>query len=141
MINKIKSKLEIGAILTLALILSIFTARLFFVNNTPQISSSGASTITSTVLSWLKDHISRDTANQVSSGNAVVFNRLEERVFSPVAKGVSAREANGVSEVRYEVSKVNWVGYTFTTKEGKTLRLEIPEGEAPPPQSLIDLLY
>jgi len=61
------------------------------------------------------------------------FSELGSVPFSDVAKGVAAKEQNGVAEVRYELDKIKWVEYTFTKRDGSTIVIKIPEGQNPPP--------
>lgn len=140
--KNIKEKIEIGGVLIMALLISVFASKLFFINNTPQLRAGAATDIGNTVLSWIKDLTPKNTARKTAPApdSATVFSNLGQVAFSPVAQGVTARENSGASETVYEVDKVTWKEYSYTTKEGQSLKLKVAAGQNPPPQALIDLL-
>lgn len=139
--NNTKEKLEIAVVLISALVISIATGSLFFVNNTPQMRSDIVSNLARTIASMRKPSSPSPTPVPQTDTEKAVFSNLGQIAFAPLSKGVSAREEGGASEIRYEADKVTWIEYAFKTKDGKTLKLKIAEGQEPPPQSLIDLIH
>ena len=60
---------------------------------------------------------------------------LEKAAMQNMASGVRAREKDGVSEVFYDSKNMKWRKYTYTTKTGQVLKINVQEGLDPPPGS------
>jgi hypothetical protein len=140
MIEKIKQLGVITFCLGISFLVSGVILQNIFIGNTPTVRPHldsylamklrNAMNPVSTLVAKLQNK------NTTGSGTKTVEERsvaLQNIPFSAISKGVAARERDGVSEVKYELNSIKWIEYSYTTKEGKVLKIQVPEGQQPPP--------
>lgn len=137
MFDKMKRLGVIVIILALSFFMSSFFLKEVFVNNSPIVRPHLDSYIAmrirgiSAFIAKLQGkELKEKTLEERSAA-------LEKVAFSQVAKGVSAREKDGVSETRYEMNKIKWVEHSYKTRAGTTITIKVPEGMDPPPEGVL----
>jgi hypothetical protein len=95
--------------------------------------------VPSYIASIVKDKINGFGVNQnLVKVNKTINERymvLEKEAMQNIASGVRAREMDGVSEVFYDSKNMKWRKYTYKSKSGQVLTINVQEGLEPPPGS------
>jgi hypothetical protein len=66
--------------------------------------------------------------------------KLYALTATKLAPGVYARKDSTYEVVDFVDSEIRWIQYTFVVN-GKDIVINIPEGQSPPPQEVIDRMY
>jgi uncharacterized membrane-anchored protein YhcB (DUF1043 family) len=145
MINNIGRKRVkiVLALIAAFLVMSTLTGSVF-VNNTFQVNQN--------FITQIKNKL-ENGKEKVSVFFAKVFNKQsnipvsDERLqklyaltATKLVPGVYARKDSSYEVIDLVDSEVNWIQYTFVVN-GKEIVINIPEGQSPPPQEVIDRMY
>lgn len=73
--------------------------------------------------------------NAVSSTNTQESPQktIEGGVVQQVSRGVYAGEREDSGVRVYQIDEIQWKEYSYTTAEGRTVSIRVPEGDVPPP--------
>lgn len=66
--------------------------------------------------------------------------QLEKLPLEQLNKGVYARTEKNYSQTVIKINEIEWIEYTFTIK-GKEVKIQVPRGQQPPTQELLEKVY
>lgn len=55
-----------------------------------------------------------------------------------IMKGVYAKSAPNMSSTEFKVDEVDWIEYSFTLKDGRTIKVRVPKGQTPPTSDVLE---
>jgi len=108
--------------LILALIIASIASKTVFIANTPKIN---------------KELIAR-LVNTRPKNVSTTFSSSTKGSSNKIAPGVYAKEEGNVTVFEFKEDEIEWVEYVFTLKDGRTIKVEVPKGQEPPPKEIFE---
>ncbi len=144
MIDKMKKFGLIAILLVVSFMISGFANKEAFIGNSPTIRPHLGSYIAmrvKTIIHPISTYIAllqgKDPSEVKIKSVAERNANLQSVPFSNIATGVAAREKEGVAEVRYDLNNIKWIRYSYTTRAGTKITIQVPEGQKPPPEGAL----
>lgn len=143
---------KIVLILIISFIITGFFKNNVFIANTPKINSNFPKNLiakTESLFFKTKNLLANLFINKKESELAGLkipsqfqktYNEMEKIPFKLVANGVYAKAKDNLIVTEIRINEVEWVEYSLNIN-GKQVRIKVPKGESPPPQTAVEKLY
>lgn len=121
----------------IALYISVFMVNDVFYVNSPSVRPNFlARILTKTQISLAKLNPLRASPKLKQGEKPSDVLKEEKPVF--MMKGVYAKTAPNMSSTEFKVDEVDWVEYSFTLKDDRTIKVRVPKGQAPPTSDVLE---
>lgn len=135
--NKLIEYIKIIGLMSLAFIISLFMVNDVFFINSPSVRPNFlARILTKTQISLAKLNPLKASTTLKQGEKPSEALKDEKSLF--IMKGVYAKSAPNMSSTEFKVDEVDWVEYSFTLKDDRTIKVRVPKGQAPPTSDVLE---